>query len=77
MQYSMKPDQIQKIETPVYVASAKDDVVVNELTHERMDDTNPLIKIVPYPGARHEIYTEINLHRNRFLKEIDAFFMES
>ena len=76
MQLSMKREQIQKIKTPVYVASAKDDVVVNEETHERMDDANPLIKIVPYLGARHEIYTEINLYRNRFLKDIDAFFME-
>jgi len=77
MQHSMKPEQIQKIKTPVYVASAKDDVVVNELTHERMDDTNPLIRIVPFAGARHEIYTEVNLYRNRFMKDVDTFFMKS
>lgn len=74
MRLSMKPEQIKKIKTPVYVASAKDDVVVNEETHERMDDTNPLIRIVPYPEARHEIYTEVDKHRNRFMREIDAFF---
>jgi len=75
MRYSMKPEQIKKIKTPVYVASAKDDVVVNEETHERMDDTNPLIQIIPYPDARHEIYTEVNHHRNRFMKDIDDFFV--
>jgi len=77
MRHSMKPKQIRKIKTPVYVASAKEDVVVNEETHERMDDTNPLIKIVPYPDARHEIYTEVNHHRNRFMREIDEFFNQS
>ncbi len=76
MRHSMKAEQIQKIKTPVYVASAKDDVVVNETTHERMDDTNPLIRIIPYSGARHEIYTEVNLYRNRFMQDVDAFFME-
>lgn len=75
MQHSMETEQINKIKTPVYVASAKDDVVVSEETHERMDDTNPLIKIVSYKGARHEIYTEVNHHRNRFMKEIDEFFL--
>ena len=76
MHQSMIPEQIQKIKTPTYVASAESDVVVNEKTHKEMNDNNPLIKIETYIGARHEIYTEINHHRNRFMKDVDAFFME-
>ena len=75
MAFSMKTKQIKKVKTPVYVASAKSDVVVNQETHQKMDDNNPLIKIYSYLGARHEIYTEVNTHRNRFMEEIDAFFM--
>ena len=74
MSHSMKAEQVKKIKTPVYLASAKDDVVVNEETHERLDDINPIINVVSYPEARHEIYTEVNEHRNRFMREIDAFF---
>lgn len=75
MAYSMKPSQVKKIKTPVYLASAKSDVVVNEDTHEKLDNINPLIKVVSYPEARHEIYTESNVHRTRFIEDIDSFFL--
>lgn len=74
MRFSMLPKQLLKIKTPVYVASAECDSIVDGKTHDLLDDVNPLIKIVPYPGARHEIYTEVDEYRNRFLSEIDAFF---
>ena len=74
MKKSNRPEEIRKIKTPVYLASAKSDVVVDEATHEKLDDINPLIKVVPYPNARHEIYTEHNSHRQKFMKDIDEFF---
>jgi len=74
MSFSMKRKQIQKIKTPVYLASPKVDVVVDELTHERLDDINPRIKVVSYPEAKHEIYTESNVHRIRFIEEVDRFY---
>jgi len=76
MEYSMRPEQLLKIKTPVYVASAGEDAIVGGDTHEKLDDINPLLKVVSYPGARHEIYTEADEYRNRFLKEIDSFFSQ-
>lgn len=76
MRFSMKAAQVKKIKTPVYLASAKEDVVVNEETHEKLDDINPLIKVVSYPEARHEIYTESNVHRERFLNDVNSFFLD-
>ena len=74
MSMSMKAEQLKKIITPVYLASPKEDVVVNQVTHEKLDDINPLIRVVSYPEARHEIYTESNKHRKKFLREVDNFF---
>jgi lysophospholipase len=76
MAYSMRPKQLLKIKTPVYLASAKADTIVNGETHETLDDINPNIQVVPYEGAKHEIYTEIDAYRNRFLSEVDNFFSE-
>jgi len=73
MAHSMQVEQIKKIKTPVYLASAKSEVVVNEHIHEGLDDINPIIRVVPYEHARHEIMTEIDEHRTRFINEIDAF----
>jgi len=75
MTHSMKPEQIRKIQTPVYLASAKNEVVVNELIHEGIDDINPIIKVVPYEFARHEIMTEVDKHRDRFINDVDSFLM--
>ena len=77
MEYSMQPEQLAKIKSPVYLASAKNDTIVDGETHEKLDDINPLIKVVSYPGAKHEIYTEVDKYRNRFLKEIDTFLSPS
>lgn len=74
MSYSMQVDQVKKVKIPVYLASAKSDVVVNEETHEALDDINPLIQVVPYESARHEILTESNPMRDKFINDIDLFF---
>ncbi len=76
MTLSMKEEEVKKIVIPVYLASAKIDVVVNEATHETLDDINPLIKVVPYKMARHEILTETTEMRSKFISDIDQFFSE-
>lgn len=76
MTHSMLPDQIKRIMTPTYVASAKSDTIVDSDTHDKLDDHNPVITVVPYPGARHEIYTEVDEYRSKFIDSLDAFFSE-
>lgn len=73
MEHSMKVEQIKKIKTPVYLASAKSEFIVNELIHEGLDDINPIIKVVPYESAKHELLTELDSHRTKFINDIDLF----
>lgn len=73
MSLSMEPEQIKKVKTPVYLASADNDVVVNAKTHQKIEEINPLVSVISYPLARHEIYTEVDEYRNKFMQDIDTF----
>ncbi len=67
------PERVRSLRRPLLICSAGDEKFVDPASHKRLAAMSPLISLVQFPDARHEILQECDTIRDRFWDAFDAF----
>ncbi len=73
MDHVMRPAVAQRISTPVMLACAGIERIVDRKAQHRLAQRLPKCTFKLYPDSRHEILMECDAIRNRFLHDFDEF----
>jgi len=76
LQLISQQDRINKIKTPILLASGAKDEMVDPNAHHAIAATNDLIKLHDFPESMHEILMEKDTIRLKFWVAFDAFMEE-
>lgn len=64
-------DGLKSVRTPMLIASAGDERVIDGTDHARVAQAAPNCSLLPIPGARHEILVEADDYRRQFWDAFD------
>lgn len=70
---SMRPSYLSEVSTPILIGSAGRDRLVRSDAHRRAAGLLPRAEFVWFPEAKHELFMETDVIRDRWLAEIDRF----
>jgi lysophospholipase len=71
-----KPSVLRKVETPVYIASAGQDVIVENAAHQRAARHLADCVLEAYPDAKHDIWMERDTVRAPLLAALERFLTD-
>ena len=68
---------VERITTDTILLSPLDDIVINPANHSVVAGYNSKIRLVPFPGSKHEILIEADPIRQKFWETWDEFVLGS
>ncbi|CAN0599742.1 unnamed protein product, partial [Laminaria digitata] len=71
-----QPRVLRDIRTPIHIASAGKDVIVDSRSHARAAQHLPDCAISEYDNAKHDIWMETDAIRDPLLAALDQFLIE-
>lgn len=74
MPKTLKPAFLRQVTTPLFIASAADEMLVDNAAHEKVLRHLPHGQGKTYPHARHELMMEKDATRQAFLADVEAFY---
>ncbi len=74
MPKTLRPAFLRSIKTPLFIASAEDEMLVDNCAHETALKYLPHGQGKFYPKARHELLMEKDATRQAFLADVEAFY---
>lgn len=76
MKQTRKPDYLRSIETPLFIGTAEDELLVDNRAHADVLAHVPHGEGAFYAGAMHELMMEVDAVRDTFLADVFAFFQK-
>jgi lysophospholipase len=74
--YLRRPSALRRVTTPTYIASADNDVIVQNDAHRAAADVLPNCRIESHSEAKHDIWMEKDSIREPLLAALDRFLAE-